>query len=375
MIGAITTIESGFMLLPQVIGIYVFGTLRRRKRRLIIWHCCVMLPFIFMMGALTLRASRLPSEVYCLLMLSLFAGFTFCIGIVVAVWMDWLAHLFETRIRGTVMGISWTCSAVLGALAAVFGGWLLKVLPSPVSYAVMYFIAGSAGLVSMMAFARIEDPAAHAEHDVALGMALPELLRRFRTSLDDANFRAFLVGRVLATAGFCVLPFLAVYYNSSAGGGLPGSIVVAAGAAMTLSAAGASYLVGRIGDRSGHRLGILFGILTQVFTLLVVITSRGLLSCLLAYAGAGACVGSGFISHFNMLFETCPHDSRVAHITIGNIILGTAALLFPLAGGWLAAAQGVRTLFVVSLLLSLTALVWTCWRVREPRMVEITPRL
>jgi MFS family permease len=308
-------------------------------------------------------------------MLALFAGFTLCIGIVAAVWMDWLAHLFSKRIRGTVMGISWTCSAVVGALSAVFGGWLLRTLPSPASYAVMYFIAAAAGVVSMLVFRRIDDPAGDDEHDTSLGMSVPELLRRFRVSLADANFRAFLVGRVLATAGFCVLPFLAVYYTSPAGGGLPGSAVVAAGAALTGSAAGASYLVGRIGDRSGHRLGVLFGILMQVLTLLVVIFSRGMPSCLLAYAGAGACLGSGFISHFNMLFETCPHDSRVAHITIGNLVSGAAALTFPLAGGWLAAAQGVRTLFVVSLVLSLVAMAWTFWRVREPRLLHMMPGL
>jgi len=74
-----------------------------------------------------------------------------------------------------------------------------------------------------------------------------------------------------------------------------------------------------------------------------------------------------------MLYETCPHDSRIAHITVGNLVMGTTSILCPLLAGVAAARYGTRSLFGICLVLSAGALLWFALRVREPRQVTERP--
>ena len=167
--------------------------------------------------------------------------------------------------------------------------------------------------------------------------------------------------------GFSMLPFLAVYYRSSDGGELSAGFIVASGAAMTLGTAFASSLLGRLGDRYGHRLSMLTAVLLQIVTISILLVSSGPASCILAYIAAGMARGGISISGMNMMFETCPHDSRMAHIAAGNIIISSAAFGTPLLVGLFGQWIGVRTVFFISLAFSSLALLWTAFLVREPR--------
>ena len=131
-----------------------------------------------------------------------------------------------------------------------------------------------------------------------------------------------------------------------------------------------TVLLGRLGDRRGHRAGVIVGAAMQVATLLVVLFSRGLASCVAAYAGAGLCAASGYVSHTNMLFETCPHDHRQAHITAANLVLSLPLLLAPVAAGVFAQRFGPRALFGACLVFSAAATAWFALAVREPRVVD-----
>ena len=127
-------------------------------------------------------------------------------------------------------------------------------------------------------------------------------------------------------------------------------------------------VAGIVGDRAGHRAGILLSVGVQIAALALMLTTRGRWSCLGAYLLCGICMGAANISHANLLFETCPHDNRVAHITIGNIVLGMGTAVIPLLAGWLAQQWGVRATFGACLVFSLAAFVWFVVRVREPRL-------
>ena len=51
-IGALSAIEGGLILLPQVLSVYLFTSHRKRKRHLLLWHFFLMIPFTFLMGLL-----------------------------------------------------------------------------------------------------------------------------------------------------------------------------------------------------------------------------------------------------------------------------------------------------------------------------------
>ena len=141
---------------------------------------------------------------------------------------------------------------------------------------------------------------------------------------------------------------------------------------MPVGAALSQMVFGLIGDRHGHRFGITAGAALQVAAIVVLLTLRGRLGCGIAYFTVGLCTGAGGVSHFNMIFETCPHDHRLSHITIANLVL-SLGVIFPLMAGVVVQLLGWTVLLKGSLALSAAALLWYLTMVRDPRHIDVVP--
>jgi MFS family permease len=218
----------------------------------------------------------------------------------------------------------------------------------------------------------VKDPAENMEASAQRRVSFADILASFRKSLLDENFKSFLVCRILASLGFCIIPFIAIYFKSADGGGLSNSAIVSYGAALTFGAALSNLVLGKVGDMHGHRVGIIVGTLMQVITLAIILAASGAMFCIITYFCVGICISSSFISHTNMLLETCPHDHRVAHITVGNLILSAPLVLSPFLAGIAAEHFGIRPVFMVCLFFSITAFLWCLFKVKEPRYVRIS---
>lgn len=371
MIGSIAAIEGGLIFLPQLVGAYLFTSRKHRKARVLWYHLLTMIPVLAGAGVLLLYAPRLPAAAVRWGLLCAFAAFVGAVGVIVSVWHDWMASLFPDRARGTVIGLVMFASALMGSGGGLLAGWLLEHYSDRSVFAWLYFAAAATATVSLLTYFLVDDPAAGEPESQAKRLGLPDFLARFRTSLADRNFRNFLVGRVLATCGFSVLPLVAVYYGSPEGGALSKSVVVSSGAALTFGIAISNLVLGRLGDARGHRLGIVIGAATQIAVLALMLWTAGEASCIAAYFLAGICVGSSLVSHLNMLLETCPHDHRLSHITLGNLVLSVPLLSAPLAAGFAAEAFGLRPAFAGCAVVSAAALLWILLYVRDPRHVEL----
>jgi len=372
LIGAIWSIEAAGALLPQILGLYLFHSYRRRRRDLILWHIVIMLPILLVMAGLTAAAGHLGPGAYRWGMLLCHAYYWVCIGIVNAAWGDFIASLFPVTIRGTVTGLAMGAASLAGAVGALAAGRLIRGYPGHLTFAGLYGAAWVLGTLSLCLWIPVNDQVLQ---------ALPSTPRpsfrqsagHFAHSLSDGNFRAFLLTRVLSGLGFCVAPFIALRYMAPEGGNLPGGTVVSCGAAMTLGFCLASLVLGPLGDRWGHRIGIVVGISTQMVTLGALLGISGLTGCLLAYAGTGICNACGAVSGSNMIFETCPHEHRMAHISVGNLLIGAPMAFAAVLAGLVAEAFSLATVFRICLALSTAALLWCLLRVREPRTLQARP--
>lgn len=370
MLGAIVSIETACSLLPQLLGAYIFRSRRRLKQHLIIWHIVAMLPFLLLMGLLTFRADRLDPTLYCWLMLACHGGYWLAIGIVVAAWMDFVAHIFPAPVRGTAMGMASFGSAMAGTAAGLLAGWLILRNPGPEVFAWMYAAAWLIGTGSMFLWIPVEDAGAEGAGDMPTP-TWAELKDCFRSSFHEPNFQALMVGRLLGVLGFCIAPFVARNYSAPAGGGLADSVIVSCGAAATLGGAIGGLTIGRIGDHKGHRSGMLIGMALQCITLLTLLFGHGLAGCILSFACMGLAGGCG-ISFSNLVYETCRHPNRMAHIALTNLAVGIVMAFAPLAGGLAAAQWGLHSLFAASLALSLCALLWFALAFHDPRTAKPT---
>jgi MFS family permease len=299
-----------------------------------------------------------------------FGCFMAGMGVILAVWMDWVASVFPQNMRGMSMGLSFCGSAGFGTLGGLLAGWLIQHGTGTAVYGWLYLAAGIFGTISILCFLSVREQEFVGEDDVR-PPSVGGLLRLFGHSLGERNFRDFLIGRMLATAGFSVMPFIVLYYSSAAGGGVAGGTIVACGAAATTVTAVGNLVFGRIGDRHGHRWGILLGTGGQFVALVVMLVGTGQVACVLTYAAAGVAIAAAITSHANMVFETCPHHNRLAHITLGSLVMSISTVSCPLLAGWVAYQWGLRSLFAGSALISLLALAWLIVRVRDPRTLSL----
>jgi len=130
-------------------------------------------------------------------------------------------------------------------------------------------------------------------------------------------------------------------------------------------------LLGRLGDRAGHKAGIAVGALAQCAAIAVAFWGRGAVACAASFALLGVAFASAWVSHTNMLFETCPHDSRAAHLTLSNLVLMPFIFTVPLGTGILMRVVDYRAGIGLTLIPSVLGTLWLLFVVKEPRTVEL----
>lgn len=369
MIGAIMTVEAVCFVFPQVLGLWLFRSIQKRKVQIVGFHLIFVIPFIFLSAAILMWSNHFSFFAVRWLMLFSYAAFAIFIGIAIAIWMDWLATIFPQAIRGTALGLSFGFAAFAGAGGTLLAGWIIKKIPSVQGFALLYGIAGILGVLAMISFFMLHDP--NEKSDAAPKRFLwSDFITGFGATLKNKNARNFLFGRILMVSGFSVLPFITLYYLSAQGGALSKGTVVICSVAMTIGTGIANVTLGWLGDRHGHRSGLLAGAGSQIMTLIVILLVSGPVGCAIAYAGAGIVVAAGFATTYNMLYETCPYENRVVHIIAGNWTVATATAVLPILAGTLSSVYGLKKLFVVSLIISVVSLWWLVVMVKEPRKVE-----
>jgi len=363
-VGLIPSLD-GLAMFLSVVGIYLFRSKKKRKLRIILFHYVTVVPLLGVMGLSVLAHGSIPRELLKIILMVSWAFFMGSIGMLAATWMDWIAHLFRQEIRGTITGAGWGCSSLAGIAGALTSGWVLRSNDDIHAFGWLYLGACVFAALSVAIFLAIRDPAEEMLVDSAPG--LREMVAAARESLSSIPFRRVLIGRCLGLAGYCIGPFIALHYLSPAGGGLANSLIVSLGAAQTAGSAICCVLFGRIGDRIGHRFGMLMGIVFQLCSLLSVLLIHGPTGYFLAMLFSGCVGGTLLISYLNLVIESCPHEVRAAHLMIGNLVVGVAGLLFPMAGACIAIHAGIPRLMVVSLAVSAVALVWNIRKVKDPR--------
>jgi len=371
MIGSISALETGGYLLPQFFGVYLFRSIARRKRQLAAWHCLVVLPFMLIMSLLTFFSGSLSPVVYRWGMLLSYACYTTTLGIVIAAWVEhYMGYVFKPDVRGSVMGLAAFGFSLAGMGGSIFAGWFIEQVTMPNSYALLYLMGVGLGVISFVFFLSVKDPQPYPEETHQEPIHLKEFFQTIGSSLKGDNFRNFIIGRILMTMGFCIVPFIAIHYSSSVGGSLSAGAVVSSYSALTFANAVGSLILGRMGDLHGHRLGLIIGVVVQIAALVVLMFIPGSLGCVLAYAGAGVIGAAGNVPVYTLILETCPHEKRMLHISVANFLIGVPAALAPVLAGIVAERVDLRYLFAACACITLLSLFWLVVRFKEPRSLN-----
>lgn len=225
------------------------------------------------------------------------------------------------------------------------------------------FLLTSLGLAILYLLMR--EPAALS---VRRQVPLLQRLRECSTLLAERNYRNFLVGQLLATAGRIAVPFCILYTGQrmAMDGGTLGLLTLCFLGADTVS----NLLWGPLGDRFGFRLVFLLALALWLTAMAVMLAATQAWHFLLVYLCLGAALSGYLMSSSTMVLEFGDTADVPMRLALSTTAETGMAVLGPLLGGLLASHFGLRSLFLVALvLLSLSLAVIVFW-VRDPRFAK-----
>src|SRR6266508_340899 len=201
--------------------------------------------------------------------------------------------------------------------------------------------------VGLAAFAIVKEPP---QTQLGPRLRVTEGLRRAPAIMHaNANYRWFIISRMLTRVGQIAEPFYIIYAIEALG--LPSGVACVYLAVRAISGALSNLLWSRISERQGtRRLILLTGML---FVLAPGLALAGpAISGALGLGGTGVLITIGLvflvagvandgngISSNTYLLEIVPEDERPTYIGLANTTLGVVTFL-PVLGGWLVAHVG-----------------------------------
>ena len=370
-VGLFWAVAYAGILIMQPVGVLLFSHGGINKRLILIYHACISLPVYSTLAALIwLMGPR--EEMHALarrLIIVCYAVNMVGIGVIIPAWQDWIAGLFSTKVRGKAMGFYLAASALAVSLGIGLAYLLSRSLAFPRNYALMMAGAVVIFAVSLAWFGRVSQ--GHVPQGELKRPGVAGMFRLFAHSLRVSNYRRYLVGRITLGFGGVATGFVAVHFRSSEGGGVPETLVILLLAFQALPQAVGGYVLGLIGDRVGHRAGVLLGATAHAAGIAVAFGFRGPVACAVCFMCLGLSTAAAMISHVNMTFETCPHDRRLVHITLTSLLVSPFAIGAAVGAGLLIDRIGTGWGIGLCVVPTVLGTLWTLIMVQEPRQIVL----
>lgn len=286
-------------------------------------------------------------------------------GLTATPWQSMIGKIMPARVRGTFYGVQSSVANLMASGGAALAGILLAGLPYPYNYAACFFLTAVAMLISF-GFLSATREAEH-EPEYKPRRDWRAFWGRLRDILyDDANFRWFLVARVLAGFAGMAAAFYAIYAVREHGMSTATTAGLMVGV-MTITQTIANPLAGRIGDKYGHRL-VFAGInVAMALSAVIALAAPDVHWFVLVFVLAGI-ANAQWTTILAIAPEFSPTLSeRPFYIGLLNTGVAPVTLLAPMIGGALADVAGFEATFGVSIVTGLVAAFVLLAMVADPR--------
>lgn len=323
--------------------------------RVVLWCLLAAAPFVLRQPGWLLPAFLVAYTLVCLA--SGLGGLSF---------MDIVAKTIPPRQRGVFF--AWRLGA--GAVAGLLGTLLVRYLVDeagplafPYNFGVLFGAALAAGLLGLVAMARVSEPPDTVLQPVASPRA--QIIRAARVVRTDRNYRRYLWVRVLLVVAGMAPPFYAVYVQQRLGG--PLAMVGVYLAVYTTCNLLSHVVFGRFSARLGNRrtlvvstwagLAMTVGVLALAFLagplrLSGTAASWWLIPIFMLYGVRE--LGIGVASH-SLLLNIAPPEARTLYVGFTNTLMGLVLLVTGLSGV-IVAALGYAALFALTVAAHILAL-------------------
>lgn len=295
-------------------------------------------------------------------------------GLVGVPWADLAGTSLDNRWRARVFGLTSAVTGVLMlGLAPLIGAVLGTSGPGfPANYALLFGAAGLLFCVSILPGLFFHElPGGRAREQLpALGEFLPELLHVLRA---DGAFRAFIIARMFTSLFMMAAPFYIGYATVQLG--LSSEVAVPVLLAMQTAGSIVGALVFTwLGARSNLlfiRLALGGSALLPICALLAGMV--GPLPLYLGFFVSGLATTDLAFGFLNWVVGYAEADHRPLYVGLSNTVAAVVSLIAPFISGTIVQSLGYRPLFVVALVMALSALFVALRFLRDPEPRATTP--
>jgi len=290
--------------------------------------------------------------------------FGLSISFAMPMWVNLMAKLFPSSVRGRSFGYVFLLNSVCGAIGSALAGMILGWASFPYSFAILFLLAGVLLSGCVTFFFWLREPPKHPEPQSTDRHFLREVVDTLRSERD---FIWFLLARFVGAfclmgAAFYTVAGLDKFGLSEATAGTFGAIMLGA---QVLGA----LLGGRWGDRFGFKSLATVVPLFDAATAALAMFAPSPMWYYLVFALYGARRSFAMVGVYNLTIEFCPAIDKTTFIAMGSTAVCPAFVAGPIIGGLLAQHHpaGYNAVFVVTMACGFLAFLLMALRVREPR--------
>lgn len=362
LIGLIPALHSAFWYLPQLFMARPVARQKRLKPMVILLTINERLPYLGMI-LIAWKMLALENSLALALTFSMITWQSLGAGFTANAWQSMIAKIIPSEQRGGFFGLQASVGSLFSSASAIIAGLILENIASPFDFMLCFLFTSIAMLISWIFLASTRESESS---EVALPTSSENYWNSLGTILrQDANFRMFLVARSLMQLAVMGFAFYTVYVVNHQRVG-EAEVGLMTGVMMGTQII-ANPLMGRLGDRWGHRRMLEIGLIAAMFSALLAwwAPSSGWFYLVVILAGI-ALVANWTIS-ITITLEFGTNANRSAYIGLANTLIAPATILAPFLGGWMADLSGYPATFLFSAIGGVATLLVLHLLVNDPK--------
>lgn len=363
-IGLIPALVNAGWYIPQLFMASKVSRLERKLPFTMRMSAMERVPHLFF-PFLALAIPRIGAQTALVFLVILMAWRGLAAGLTALPWQEVTARAIPLSHRSRFWGISRVSGQIVGILSSVVAAFVLNHFAYPNNYAIGFSIAVVFLLGSWFAFSRNIEPMPNPSP-----LLLPGSLRTQEPNFslagkilrEDANFRRYLVARIVAFFGNMGTGYLAVYGLRRFS--LPdGQAAIFTGLLYAASIMGYA-LWGYLGDRVGPRRILVTSFMIWATALAIAILAPSIWVYYLVFLAYGFYVSGSVMSDAILVLELGSDELRPTYMGLARTLASPGLLLAPFIAGMIVEASSYPVMFAVSAALALAA-AWLMNRVHD----------
>lgn len=366
LIGFMATMFQIGWQIPQLLTSNRVAGLKRFKP-MVIWMTLIERVPYFGLAIVALLIPMIGKPLALVLTIALLILQSFGGGFTATAWQSMISKIMPANRRGTFFGMQSAGANLFATFGALFASVVLASTVFPMSFGVLFFLAGLSLMLSFVFLAMAYEPDSEPE-DVVEPVNWSEFWKRLKTILQkETNFRWFLVVRSLTSLSITAISFFTIFGVRQFD--MTGEFASIMTSVLLISQTMSSPILGWIGDHWGHRRVLAFGNVAMIAAIVVALVAPDVNWFYLVFGLTGLVNSTQWSTIMSITAQFGAVAERPFYIGMANTLIAPVTFLAPIIGGLLADWVGFTFTFGIFIVAGLFSFLILMFVMSEPATV------